>query len=80
MRVLIILGNTPSERYLVHLYRKTIIREIQKLINDSEYSKAIAAAFSKGILVREIFDDEVHSVKAGLILTESTASWDLVGN
>ena len=42
--------------------------------------EAITAAFTKGILVREVFEDEIHSVKAGLILTESAARWDLVGN
>ena len=64
----------------MHLYERAIVREVQNLINANQYSKAITAAFTKGILVREVFEDEIHSVKAGLILTESAARWDLVGN
>lgn len=80
MRVLIILNNSPAERYLIHLHRKTLIREVQNLINASRYSKAISTVFSKGVLVRVVCDDEVHSTEAALILTKNTASWDLVGN
>ena len=78
MRVLIIVDNSPQARYLVNLYTKTLISEIKDLITERKYAKAIATAFSKGSFEREIHVDEMHTLETDLILSQSTASWDLM--
>lgn len=77
MRVLISLKKGPPQRYLVHLITKSLIKEVRELINDQKHSKAVTTIFTKGVFQREIFGDEVHAVKADLILSEDNARWDI---
>ena len=78
MRVLIVLKNSPIKRYLVHLYTEALIREVRELVNSRRHGQAMVAALSKGSFQRTVTDDEVHAVEADLILSENSASWDLI--
>lgn len=78
MRVLIILNKGPSERCLVHLHNEALVAEIRSLVNNGKYARAIMTALAKGRFEREIMHDEVSNLDAGLILSEKSASWDLM--
>lgn len=78
MRVLIIVKRSPTHRYLIHLFTKALVEEIKDLIDRRQHSKAVATALTKGIMEREVFDEDIHGVDADLILSESNARWDLV--
>lgn len=78
MRVLLSTRKSPPQRYLVHLFTKDLIREVRELINQKRHSKAIDVAFRKGLLEREVGEDEVRSVEADLILSKDNARWDLM--
>ena len=68
MRVLIIVENSPAQRYLVKLYAEGLIKEMKELINSSKYSQAAALAFTKGSYQGEVYEDE---------LSRNSARWDL---
>ena len=78
MRVLIVLNNSPAEKYLVHLHNEPLVAEIRGLVNSRKYSQAIAIAFIKGVFERRVLHHEVPVLNAGLILSEESASWDLL--
>lgn len=77
MKVLIVIKRSPPHRYLVTLPTEAIIRRIKDLINRSRYSQAMAEALTNGQFEREVLHDEFSALEADLILTESTANWDL---
>jgi len=78
MRILVVLKRSPTQRYLISLCASALINEIRELIDRDEHPQAIALAFSKGRLEKEVLDDEVHTIKADLILSENVANWDLM--
>ena len=79
MKVLITMNHrAPAERYLVQIFTDSLISQIRGLVNSGMYSQAAVTAFKNGVLEREIFDDELPSIHADLILSEKTASWDLM--
>lgn len=77
MRVLITVNRTPPQRYLVNLLTKSLVEEVKSLINNKKHSEALAVAFSKGALVRQVFEHEVSEVDADLLLCDRNARWDL---
>ena len=77
MKVLICCAKQPVRRYLINLLTDNLITEIRDLINDEQHSKAIITALSKGLLEKEVSEEELCRVEADLILTETNARWDL---
>lgn len=77
MRVLITVQQTPPQRYLVNLLTKSLIEEVKNLIKNKKHSEALFVVFSKGALVREIFDHEMGEIDADLLLCDKNARWDL---
>lgn len=78
MKVLITITQNPAQRYLVRLFHKDLIDEVRNLVSSNRHYEAIATALSKGRLDRTVREDEIHSIGADLILSETSASWDLV--
>ena len=77
MKVLIILGGGPVQRYLVDLCKQAVVKEVKKLISTNKYSEAAAVAFRRGDLARAVTEDEMSDLGADLILSKDAASWDL---
>jgi len=78
MRVLLSTRKSPPQRYLVHLFTKDLIREVRRLVYQKKHSRALAVAFKKGLLEREVGEEELNSVEADLILSRDNARWDLM--
>jgi hypothetical protein len=51
--------------------------EIKKLVGKKRYSRAIVTALSGGGFVKGIRPEELHCVKANLVITKESAHWDL---
>lgn len=79
MRILITPKSGTSHKYLIHLFTKDLIEEVSSLINQKKHKQAIKLTISKGVFVRHVHQDEIHDVKADLMLSESNARWDLTG-
>lgn len=77
MRVLINLKNGPAQKYVVTLNTKALIKEVLDLVHSHKHHQAVMKALGKGRLEREISADDIHRVKADLILTEKDVRWDL---
>jgi hypothetical protein len=63
---------------VVRLHTKALIKEVMDLVESDMHSQAVIKALSQGQLEREIRGDEVHGVKADLILSGSNVRWDLM--
>lgn len=77
MKVLVTIRNSPRQMYLVKLFTQGLIEEIRKLITERKHSQAVVTVLTKGSFEREIHDREAQSVKADLILSNTSAMWDL---
>ncbi|MFA5147073.1 MAG: hypothetical protein WC515_06855 [Candidatus Omnitrophota bacterium] len=78
MRVLIVIEQSPKQRFLVTLHTKEIAEEVKDLVRRKRHSQAMATAFSRGRLEREVLHHEVSGLKVDLILSGETANWDLM--
>lgn len=78
MRVLITVQRDPPQRYLVNLLSKSLIEEVRNLVNDKKHSEALAVAFTKGDIVREVHEHEISGLDADLLLCDQNARWDLM--
>ena len=77
MKILVTLQRRRTHRYLINLFTKSLIEEVRDLISDREYAKAIEVVYTGGLLEKEVIEQELHDVKADLMLSESYARWDL---
>ena len=78
MMVLIVIEHSPKQRFLVKLHTEALIREVTKLIERRRHSQAMVTALSKGRFAKEIDQNELPNVKADLILSKDSVSWDLM--
>jgi len=78
MRVLVVIQRSPAQRFLVELHTNTLVKEVARLMAKRKNSQAIATALSKGRFNQEVMEGELPKVKADLILTEKSASWDIL--
>jgi len=78
MKVLLILKNNPSQGYLVKLHTDKLIDEVKKLIGRRQHSRAIMTALAGGMFEKEVFEHEMPSLEADLILSRTSAHWDLM--
>lgn len=78
MKVLVVIRRSPTRRFLVELHTDKLIKEISKLVARRRHSQAIATALAKGRFEREIFDSNLHDVRADVILTEENVHLDLM--
>ena len=77
MKVLIIIARDPHHSFLVKLHTEQLKREIRNLIARRKNSLAMATVLSKGRFEKEVTIDEIHGIKADLLLSENRVSWDL---
>ena len=77
MRVLVIIERIPAKRYLVKLCTEELINEIRELINKSRHSQAVTTVLAKGRFEREVFEEDLPTLDADVILSKNTARWDL---
>ena len=77
MRILITLSKDRTHRYLVNLLAKSLIAQVRNLISDQEYIKAIDLVYYGGLLEREITERDLPEVAVDLMLSDSSANWDL---
>lgn len=77
MKVLIVVEHGSKQRFLVTLHTEELVKEIKNLISWRKHSRAIATALCKGRFERVVQDHELPTVKADLILSENSTSWDL---
>lgn len=78
MNILIVIPKGPSQRLLVRLHTEELEGEVRRLISSRKHTQAMVAALTKGRIEREVAHDEVKDVQADLILSEYSASWDLM--
>lgn len=78
MKVLVVMRRSPARRFLIELKTSRLIKEVKQLLSERHNSKAIATILAKGIFEKEIYEDEIRSNKADMILTEQSVHWDLV--
>lgn len=78
MKVLVLFQKRRTHRYLVNLVTQSLIKEVTELIRSQDYGKAMTLVCYKGVIVREILEEDIPAVETDLILTERCASWDLV--
>lgn len=78
MIVLVVLQSSPVQRYIARLLNDELVREVRDLVSSKKHSEAITAVLTKGRIKRVISKDEIHDIKADLILSEKNARWDLV--
>lgn len=77
MNILIIVPRGPCQRLLVRLQTEELKKEVRCLINARKHTQAMVTALTQGRLEKEVSHEEVKSVRADLILSEYSASWDL---
>jgi len=77
MKILIIIGRDPHHSFLIKLHTEQLKREVRNLIARRKNSLAMTTALSKGRFEKEVTRDEIHDVKADLLLSENSVSWDL---
>jgi len=77
MKVLVVIRRSPTQRFLVELHTNKLVKEVSALVAKRRNSQAIATALAKGRFDREIYENEVHAVKADIILSEESVHWDL---
>lgn len=78
MNVLVVIPKGQSQRLLVRLHTEELKKEVRGLISARKHTQAMVTALTKGRVEREVAHDEVKEVRADLILSEYSASWDLV--
>lgn len=79
MKVLIQLYADKSKRILVELPAKVLVSEIKTLLKQGLYGKAVSTALMRGTMIREIDGHSSEELEACVILTESSAHYDLTG-
>ncbi|MEA3489099.1 MAG: hypothetical protein U9R44_01995 [Candidatus Omnitrophota bacterium] len=77
MVLLIKIKKSPEQRFLVRLPEPELVDEVMNLIQGNRNSKAIVTALSKGNFLREVTEDEIHTLNVDVILTEKNAYHDL---
>ena len=77
MKILAKIEKAPSRYALIHLVDKANGDRIHRLINKGKYKQAILEALKKADSFKEVYEIEKESIRANLILTESSAHWDL---
>ena len=78
MKALIVIKRSPTQRFLVELHTDNLVKEISRLVARRKNSLAIVTALAKGKLGREVYEHEVHKIKADVVLTEENTRWDLM--
>ncbi len=77
MNVLIVIQKGLSQKFLVNLHTEKLKEEVRGLIGDRKHTQAIVAALTKGRFEREVAHEDLKDLRADLILSEYSASWDL---
>ena len=77
MRVLIIVAQDPHHSFLVWLHSEKLRHKIRNLIARGKNSLAMVTALSQGRFEKEVACNEIHGVKADLLISENSVSWDL---
>ena len=78
MKVLIVIKRSPMRRFLVDLPTSKLVKEVAQLLSKRRNSQAITTALAKGRFNREIPENETHTIKADIILSEKSAHRDLM--
>ena len=77
MDVLIVISKEPAQKFLVNLHTEKLKKEVKCLVNDRKHTQAIVTALTKGRFEREVDNKDLQNLRADLILSEYSASWDL---
>lgn len=77
MRVLIVIRRSPAQRLLVELHTDKLVKEVSRLVARRQNSQAIVTALAKGRFEKEVFEGDLHEIKADVIITEENVCWDL---
>jgi len=77
MDVLIVIQKGSTQKLLVNLHTEKLKQEIKDLISDRKHTQAIVTALTKGRFEREVAHEDLKDLRADLILSEYSASWDL---
>ena len=77
MRVLVTIRNSPAQVYMVKLLTQGLVSEVRELISKRKHSDAVITVMTKGAFERELDEREIADIKADLILSKSSAMWDL---
>jgi len=76
MDIMVKITRSPTRCFLVRVEDRGGLKEIRSQVGRRLYSKAIATVLTRGRLAAEVPIAECGLVKAGLILTEESASWE----
>jgi len=78
MKILIKVNENLVRCFFVCLQNKQLIREVKKMIQEGDHSKAIDLTLSKGEIIKEVKGDEMSDVDTRMILTENGVRYDLM--
>lgn len=77
MRVLVVIERDDTYRLLVKLTTQKLIEEVLSLIGKKRHSQAIISVLTKGDFEKQVWRNELDTVKTDLMLSESSVRWDL---
>jgi len=78
MKILIKVNENLVRCFFVCLNNKQSIKEVKKMIQEGDHSKAIDLTLSKGKVIKEVNEDEMSDVDTQMILTENGVRYDLM--
>lgn len=78
MKVLVVIEREGIYRLLVKLPTQKLVEEVLGLVNKRRHSQAMISALTKGRFEKEVGRHELAGLKADLILSENSVSWDLI--
>ncbi len=77
MKILVKMIENPDTYALIHVDDKKAAKKIRDFVHKGKHAQAISHALREGNFLREIQDNQMHSVEANLTLTRKNARWDL---
>ena len=80
MKVLIVVKRDPDRGLLIDLPSKKFIRAVKGLIDNKRHADAIVSAIAGGRIEKEVGHYEFPRTNADLVLSETSARWDLTGS
>ena len=78
MKVLVVIERDNIYRLLVKLTTQKLIEEVLGLVNKKRHSQAMLSALTKGSFEKEVGYHDMATLKTDMILSEHSASWDLM--
>lgn len=70
MKAIVITRKNGTKRFLVEIQTDVLVQEIAALIGRKRYFEAATVTLAKGLIEREIVEDDIKNIKADLVIDE----------